>query len=353
MPDAWMIYGANGYTGRLIAREAQRRGLTPILAGRNGLRLRQLGADLGFETRIFTLEDPALVARHLRGVAAVLHCAGPFSATSAPLLSGCLHAHAHYLDITGEIGVFERIFARVREFEHAGIVVLPGVGFDIVPSDGLAALLKHALPDATHLILAFTGDSAKLSRGTLKTMVETLPQGTLMRQNGQIVRVDPPYEVAHLPLAGPPEPVIPIAWGDVSTAYHATGIPNVAVYIAATPAVRRQMQVPRRVQQVLGLAPVQVLLKGLIGRIVWGPTDAELGAGEMRLWGEVHNAADAAVALRMRTPPGYAFTADAAVSCTMAVLERGVPPGAYTAAMAFGADFVLGLQGVTVTPVDH
>lgn len=137
MSDAWMIYGANGYTGRLIAQEAKRRGLTPILAGRNGPEIRQMGVQLGLETRIFTLVDAALVARHLSGVAAVLHRAGPFSATSAPMLASCLHARSHYLDITGEIAVFEAIFARAAEFKQAGIVVMPGVGFDIVPSDGL------------------------------------------------------------------------------------------------------------------------------------------------------------------------------------------------------------------------
>src|SRR5262245_66416818 len=111
----WMIYGANGYTGALAAREAKRRGLTPILAGRRAEQIEPLGRELGFASRIFDLAVPSVVAEHLNGVTAVLHCAGPFSATSRPMLEGCLRARAHYLDITGEIEVFEAIHFRSEE----------------------------------------------------------------------------------------------------------------------------------------------------------------------------------------------------------------------------------------------
>jgi short subunit dehydrogenase-like uncharacterized protein len=348
----WMIYGATGYTGRLIAREALQRGQTPILAGRNGPELRSLGAELDLPTRIFTLDNPEIVARQLRGVAAVLHCAGPFSATSTNMLAGCLRAHTHYLDITGEIAVFEAIFARAAEFQKAGIVVMPGVGYDVVPSDGLAALLKQELPDATQLTLAFGRSDPASSRGTLKTMVEATPYGTQMRQDGRIVRVDRPSPMMHVPPAGPPIQVIPVSWGDVSTAYHATGIPTITVYFAASAAERRQLAMPRLAQQVIGLAPVQALLKALIGRFVWGPSDEALSRGEMWLWGEVRNSAGKTAAMHMRTPSGYAYTADAAVTSTLALLRGVVPPGAYTTSMAFGANFTLGLRGVSVQKVD-
>jgi short subunit dehydrogenase-like uncharacterized protein len=150
-----MIYGANGYTGRLAARVAKDRALAPILAGRRAEQIQPLARELDFESRIFDLADPAVVASNLEDVTAVLHCAGPFSATSRPMLAGCLRAKTHYLDITGEIAVFEDIHSRSEEFRNAGIVVTPGVGFDVVPTDCLAAMLKRELPSATHLKLAF------------------------------------------------------------------------------------------------------------------------------------------------------------------------------------------------------
>ena len=140
MSGTWMIYGANGYTGRLAARLAKDRHLGPVLAGRHAEPIKQLAHELGCEARVFDLADAASAATHLAGVRAVLHCAGPFSATSRPMLDACLRAGAHYLDITGEIAVFEAIHSRRQEVSDAGIVAIPGVGFDVVPTDCLAAM---------------------------------------------------------------------------------------------------------------------------------------------------------------------------------------------------------------------
>ncbi len=101
----WMIYGASGYTGELIAREAKHRGLKPIFAGRSADKVAALATELDCECRVFGIGNPDEMARWLQGVGLVLHCAGPFSATSAPMITACLKARAHYLDITGEISV--------------------------------------------------------------------------------------------------------------------------------------------------------------------------------------------------------------------------------------------------------
>src|SRR6266516_7689334 len=101
-----MIYGANGYTGELIAREAVRRGHRPILAGRSAEKIEPLARELGCAWRAFPLDEP-----QLREASLVLHCAGPFINTAMPMVRACLASGAHYLDITGEIEVFESIFA--------------------------------------------------------------------------------------------------------------------------------------------------------------------------------------------------------------------------------------------------
>ena len=170
-----LIYGANGYTGELVAAEAVRRGLRPILAGRNPETVAALAARLGLDSRRLRPRRPGGTDAGLEGIAAVLHCAGPFIRTSKPMVAACLAAGAHYLDITGEIGVFESIQRRGDEARAAGVALIPGVGFDVVPTDCLAARLAAALPDATHLTLAFTSEGGSTSRGTMKTMVESLP----------------------------------------------------------------------------------------------------------------------------------------------------------------------------------
>ena len=136
-----LVYGANGYTGRLIAAVAIREGLRPVLAGRRAGAVEPLAKALALKSLCFPLTDPELVSRLLAPFEALLLAAGPFSKTSAVALEACLRAKTAYLDITGEIDVFEACFARNGDAVKAGIPVLPGTGFDVVPSDCLAAAL--------------------------------------------------------------------------------------------------------------------------------------------------------------------------------------------------------------------
>jgi short subunit dehydrogenase-like uncharacterized protein len=232
-----MIYGANGYTGNLIAREAKRRGLKPVLGGRSP-EVVALAGELGLESRQFGLGDPAEISRNLAGISLVLHCAGPFSATSQPMLEGCLQARAHYLDITGEVAVFESIFERDAELKRAGLLAMPGVGFDVVPTDCLARMLKDALPDATQLKMAWKGGSS-ISAGTAKSMIEGFSSGAVVRKGGKLVSVPMGSKSIQVPFKGRPETAILIAWGDVSTAFRTTGIPDIEIYSRGSPGLAR------------------------------------------------------------------------------------------------------------------
>ena len=345
----WMIYGANGYTGRLCAIEAVRRGMNPVLAGRNADALTMLGKQLRLETRAFPLDDPRVVADNLGGIAVMLHCAGPFSATSVPMLSACEHAHCHYLDITGEIDVFEYVHQRDAHWKRANIAAIPGVGFDVVPSDCLAAMLKRALPDATHLTLAFRSKRGKMSPGTAKTIVEGLPHGARVRRDGRLVAIPSGSLTRKIPFGNMEELAVAIPWGDVSTAFYSTGIPNIEVYTGVPKKQVRQMRMAGRLGPVLGLGFVQNYLKKSIAKKVKGPTDEERASDETVLWGEARNAAGNRAALRMHTPEGYTLTVDSSLTVVERILSEGVAHGAFTPSMAFGADFVLSLNGVKVT----
>lgn len=352
MSKKWMIYGANGYTGRLAARHAKDRNLDPILAGRHAEPIRALTGELGYESRIFDLADPAEVAANLEGVAAVLHCAGPFSATSGPMLAGCLRARTHYLDITGEIAVFEDIHSRNQEIRDAGIVVIPGVGFDVVPTDCLAAMLKRELPSATHLKLAFKSRYGKLSPGTAKTMVEGLPEGGRIRKDGRIVKVPAAYKVEIIPFTEDQlATAVTIPWGDVATAYYSTGIPNIEVFVGVPEKQIKKMKMPAFMRGFLGLAPVQAFMKAQIARRVKGPTDQQRARDEMYIYGEAWDDAGNKVAMRLRTREGYTLTAESGVKATQKVMDGRLAPGAYTPSMAFGADYVLDLEGTKLSRV--
>ncbi|MBT8131746.1 MAG: saccharopine dehydrogenase NADP-binding domain-containing protein, partial [Gammaproteobacteria bacterium] len=186
----WMIYGANGYTGKMIAEEAARRGLKPVLAGRSDSVV-ELATRLDLHSRQFSLDENS--AGHIEDMSLVLHCAGPFSATAEIMMQACLSSGAHYLDITGEIAVFERAQQLAAQAQDAGIVICPGVGFDVIPTDCLAAALKQRMPDASRLALGFDSRSG-LSRGTAKTSVEGLAKGGQVRIDGQLKQVPLAYK---------------------------------------------------------------------------------------------------------------------------------------------------------------
>jgi short subunit dehydrogenase-like uncharacterized protein len=349
----WTLYGANGYTGRLIVAEAVQRGLRPVLAGRNVAALRAMGAQYGLPVRAFGLEDPAVVRQALKEQQLVLHCAGPFSATSAPMLDGCLATRAHYLDITGEIDVFAACHARDAEARAAGIVVMPGSGFDVVPTDCVAARLKAVLPEATELVLAFEAGGGP-SPGTAKTGVEGLGSGGRARIDGKLVRVPLAWKTRRFDRAKAGEApdlrlAMTIPWGDLYTAYVSTGIPNIETYLGVSPGSVSRLRMLRKLGPLLGTRPVQAFLKSRITASVPGPTAEQRAASYTTVWGEVRDAAGRTRTERLRTPNGYDLTVTASLGIVERLLRGEKPaPGYCTPSQLMGPDYVLSLPGVSL-----
>lgn len=341
----WMIYGANGYTGELIAREAVSRGLRPVLAGRSGAAISELSRELGCEHRVFALDDRAAVVDALRDADVVLHCAGPFTHTARPMIEGCLQAHTDYLDITGEIEVFESVFARDAAARERDVLLLPGVGFDVVPSDCLAASLARALPSATELILAFDSRGGRISRGTMKTMVENIDRGGAVRRDGKIVSVPTAFDVRDIPFRERTRTAMTIPWGDVSTAFHSTGIPNIRVYFAASPRLIRRLRLSRAITPLLGLGPIKRLLLARAEKQE-GPGESERAAGRVDLYGRVEDAQGHSVTATMTTPDGYAFTVLSALEAVERLRDGAHRAGAFTPSRLFGAEFAQTIPGV-------
>lgn len=333
----WMIYGANGYTGELIAREAAARGLKPILAGRSADKLAPLAAELGLQARVFDLSNV-----DLSGVDLVVHCAGPFSATAKPMLEACLLSGVHYLDITGEIGVFELAHSLHERAAARGIVICPGVGFDVIPTDCVAATLKAALPDATHLALGFDTRSP-MSPGTSKTSVESLGTGGKIRRGGKIVTV--PMGSLHRRIDfGAGEKWAPsIPWGDVATAFYTTGIPNIEVYVATSESRRRGLKLVNVLRPILKLSVLQQMMKGRIK--TEGPSAAQREKTPTYVWGEARNEAGAVKVARIKVSNGYDLTVTGSLEVVAQVLRERPAGGYYTPSQLCGADLVGRLPG--------
>lgn len=336
----WMIYGANGYTGRLIAEEAVRRGQRPVLAGRRREAIESLAARLDCTSRCFDLTDVDQVAQQLDGMTAVLHCAGPFSATARPMMDACIGSGTHYLDITGEIEVIEAAAQRNDRARSAGVTLMPAVGFDVVPTDCLAATLAAELPEATHLQLAFTASGA-LSPGTAKTAVEGLPRGGLVRADGRLTEVPAAWKMKEIPFREGRRWATTIPWGDVASAYYTTGIPNIEVYLANSRSAINWMRRLRFLMPLAGLPFVQRFLKNRIEHRVTGPSAEQLPRTRASLWGCVSDAAGNRVEATLETPGGYPLTVQTALAALQRVVAGDAPTGFVTPAGAFGKDFIL------------
>jgi short subunit dehydrogenase-like uncharacterized protein len=342
----FLIYGANGYTGSLVAHEAVRRGLRPVLAGRTSETVARLAGELGLRHRAFVLDSQGAVADGVSGVGAVLNCAGPFTRTARHLTDACLRAGTHYLDITGEELILEAQADRDAEARTVGAVLLPGVGFDVVPTDCLAAHLKHRLPTATRLVLAFRS-SGRLSRGTALTALEGIADGGLVRKGGVLTPVPSAWKTRAVDFGdGRPVKAFTIPWGDVATAYRTTGIGDIEVYMAAPLGLR----VAARLIRYFGWLLRRRAVQGWIGRRLRngtpGPTEAERQANRCQIWGAVGDPTGRTAVARLETPDGYDLTVEATLAAVSRVLAGAVPPGYHTPANAFGPDFVLELPGV-------
>jgi short subunit dehydrogenase-like uncharacterized protein len=318
--------------------------MSPVLAGRTAAKVEPLATSLGLQARVFDLANAAAASKGIEGMSLVLHCAGPFSATAAPMMAACLAARAHYLDIAGEIGVFEHAQTLDAAARAAGVVICPGVGFDVIPTDCVAATLKAALPDATHLALGFDSRSG-LSPGTAKTSVEGLAQGGKVRQDGRITSVPLAYKTRRIDFGDGEKLAVTIPWGDVSTAYATTGIPNIEVYIPGSPAMVARLRRANRLRWLLGIGLVQRFMKQRIARTVKGPSAAKRDAQPTFVWGEVTNARGDKRTARIKTANGYSLTVTGALTVAEHLLASTVSGGTYTPARLIGPDLVTRLPG--------
>ena len=346
MPNGFLLYGANGFVGNFIARVAVQYGLRPTLAGRDAAKLASQATELGVESQVFSLDNSIDLDRALRDVPVVLHCAGPYLQTSKPMVEACLRTGTHYLDLTGEIPVYEAIAARDAEAKARGVMLLPGVGFDVVPTDCLAVHLKQRLPSATDLTLAFhIQGPAGLPPGTQRTAIELVPYGDRVRRNGRLETPKRAMQSRRIDFGYGALQATQLTWGDVFTAYYSTGIPNIEEYAVMSEGQRRQLSLIASLRPLFKVAAIRGFFK--LG-VKPGPTADERAKTFTHVWGEVKDDQGRSAVSRLHGPEaGVIWTARAALAAVQKVSAGNASPGFQTPALAYGADFVLEAEGVT------
>lgn len=347
-----VLYGSYGYTGELIVQECRRHNLSVLLVGRNEAKLKAQSASSNFPYQVADVTDHKKLVSILQRASLLIHCAGPFQFTAHPLAKACFEAGTHYTDISGEFEVFESLAQLHEEAKTKQLLVMPGVGFDVVPSDCLAIHLKNRLPSATHLQLAFTMGKGGLSRGTSKTMIEGMGNGGHIRENGQLRNITLGEKTMEINFGAFTRTTLCIPWGDISTAWRSTGIPNIEVYSGVSASAIRGARLSNYLGWLLRSRWVKNLLHKQIDKKPAGPSEKRRSEGRSYLWGKVWDASGKECETRLETINGYSLTAKTAVLIAQKILASPIKAGYSTPALYFGADLILEIETTTRTDIN-
>ena len=336
----WMIYGANGYAGRLVAREAVALGERPLLAGRSADKVRRVAEELGLPWVAFDLGDHAAAVAALRGVELVLLAAGPFDGLAQPMMDACLEARTHYTDLDNELPVFRAAEERDARARERGVTIVPGIGFGTIATGSLVKRVVAEMPEATRLECALHIASTHAGQATGQSGLAALRMGGRVRRAGRLVEHPLGAGGREIPFADRSRRASPIPTGDLEAAWMDTHIPDIVVYGTA---------LPGGLVQRAGIAILRRLLWiGAVRRAVGSVREGRAGDAHCQAWACATNARGDKAEARLETGEGFAFTA-AAAARAVAVIRRAPVAGAHAAATVLGGAFVDALPDVRVT----
>jgi short subunit dehydrogenase-like uncharacterized protein len=324
MTPTILIYGATGYTGKLASLRARDSQLSFEIAGRNPEQVAKLAKQLDVPFRVFSLDDPVALHAGLAGMTAVLNCAGPFASTALPLMEACIAGGVHYLDVTAEYRVYALAESLSERATAAGVMLLPGVGWHVVPSDCLALYVAAKVAQPQSLRIAFQVADT-MSRGSAATVGEMRSVGLLVRADGIIVaKLDAAPE--RFDFGAGPVDSVPVSFGDLVTAWKSTGIPNISMFANMKKNV----------------------LPAGVAAVAEGPSLEERTANPASFVVEVTGIDGTVVRARMDTVNGYTYTPMVAIEALRLLAAGQAKFGFQTPATVFGAGFAASIADTRV-----
>jgi short subunit dehydrogenase-like uncharacterized protein len=335
-----ILYGANGYSAKLILGELLKRGIEPVIAGRNSYAINTVANKYNLTSHIFSLNDYPVVLDNLNEAHTLLNCAGPFSETAEILMDACLETKTNYLDITGEIKIFEEAWKRNENSIKAGITILPGIGFDVVATDCISKKLKEEMPDAVSLKLGIAAKKSKISRGTLIVSINQFGENSIVREKGKLVPIDRGSKTMTIDFGLFKSEAMAVQWGDVSNAFYSTGIPNIEVYLSLPSILIKLMKHSKYFKKFIGSDFTKQNLIRFVSRNITGPNEKQRSKAGLFIRGEVENIKGEKLEQVYEFPDGYALTSKSAVEIVTRVLKNDVKPGTQTPSLAFGSSFM-------------
>lgn len=341
-----IIYGSYGFTGELIVEESLSKNLSILLSGRNEEKLKSQSSETGYPYKAIDLNNHNALVELLKEGEVLINAAGPFINTAMQMIEACLDAKIHYLDINGDIKVFELI----KEFDtkalEAGIMLMPGTGFDVVPTDCVAMQLKNKMQDATHLKIAFANIRGGISHGTATTVASRLGEKAMKRVDGKLMPISLGKNGMWVDFGEKKLFTMSIPWGDISTAYASTEIPNIESYMSVKPIVYKLLIFQGLINWLLRTQFIRRWVQNKIDSKPNGPNFEERKKSYSLVWAEVKNQKGETLSTRIRTPEAYNLTATASLLIAEKVLSGNFKTGFQTPAKAYGENLVFEIEGV-------
>jgi len=344
------LLGATGYTGKLITDAAASYGISLMLLGRSQQKLRALSDRVGYPFQTVSVSSESALQESLRNVDVMINAAGPFSATAQLVVEACLATNTHYLDLTGEIPVFDTLFSYHKQANKQGIMVMPGVGFAVVASDCLAAYVASQLPDAMMLNIGVSRSDI-FSRGSARTMLELFDNGVLVRRNGMLEKIPVASLEHYFDFGLGRRPALAVSWPDVFTAYHTTGISNISTYFEVGAMERSAAMYGRYAGWTLKLPFARQAMQLQLSLLPEGPSQQCRDIRHRVVVAEAVAADGTCFRCRLTTPEAYTFSALSTLEIAKRVINGEYRCGFQTPAGVYGPELLQAIPGVYRTEI--
>lgn len=322
MKNKILVYGATGYTGKLFIRYAQQAQLPIVIAGRSS-EVAKVAQEFGCAYKIFSIADVPTIAQNLAEIKLVVNLAGAFVNTNQNIIKACIQTQTHYIDIAGEYPEFETAYQFNNAAQEAGMMVMAGAGFGVVPTDIAANLAQQRLPDAQKLVIGFATEGGA-SQGTLKTVLKDIHKAGIIRQNGKAETAQPAFQMIQRKATGKTFELVYNPWrADLFTTYLSTNIPNIETYSAFPSIVVSFMK-----GKLLWLR--DFLLNYVVNWLPLGPSDKELKAGKTYVWATASNTSGQEATVQIIGTEAYLFTTQTLLGISKRILQNDYKVGFQT-----------------------
>ncbi len=292
-----LIYGANGFTGKLFTKHLLEKGIFPVLAGRNKT-IHKLAKKCNCEARIFTTKESSL---YLSDIDIVINLASISEHAQEELLKACMVNGSHYIDINSDIHDLRNVIALEDEIIKSKIVVISGAGFGVAPTAIAAQIAADEIDNPTSLTIAYHAEG-KFSRGLKKYFLNTLNRPGYIVKNGKLKPAVAGCKTINFNVFGVDFTASYNPWrSDILSSFRNTKIKNIESYSAFSPLATSMMEGKREWLR-------KVMIKRLMNFIPKGPSEEDMHKGKTFIKAIVSNNEHEQVSVEIMGPDSNIFT---------------------------------------------